>query len=203
MRILIIEDEIIIARFMEQQLRTSFACEVRIAISSAEARSLIAEYLPHLIFCDINLNEKSDGVDLIERFKKNYLFEVIFITSYDAQTVIRRASRVKPANYVIKPVDESQLYACMMVVEPVIAANPKLGQRCDSAHPLISQLNKTEIQILQLVQERYTTKEIAQIKYLSPSTVKNYRHNICRKLALKDENNALLKWVMQNEHLIN
>jgi len=202
MRILIIEDEIIIARFMEQQLNTSFVSEIRIALSSDEACSMMADYLPHLVFCDINLNEETDGIHLMEKLTKRYTFEVIFITSYDSKAVIERASTVKPANYIIKPVDESQLYACMVVTRPLITANPQLGQRRDSTHPLISQLNETEIQILKLVRDRHTTKEIAKLMYLSPSTIKNYRHGICRKLALKDENNALLKWVLQNEQLI-
>lgn len=202
MRILIIEDEIIIARFMEQQLATAFDSEVRIAVSSTEVYSIMSDYLPHLIFCDINLNEESDGIQLMEKLKENYVFEVIFITSYDSKAIIERASTVKPANYIIKPVDESQLYACMVVVNAIIDANPQVGQLRDSVNPLMSQLSETEIQILRLIQERHTTKEIADALYLSPSTIKNYRHNICRKLQLKEENNALLKWLLQNEQLI-
>ena len=44
--------------------------------------------------------------------------------------------------------------------------------------------------------------EIAETLHLSRYTIKNHRHNICRKLELADENNALLKWVVQHGHLL-
>jgi DNA-binding NarL/FixJ family response regulator len=44
--------------------------------------------------------------------------------------------------------------------------------------------------------------DIAETLHLSRYTVKNHRHTICRKLQLRDENNALLKWVVENGNLI-
>ncbi len=45
-RVLIIEDEIIIARFIEQQLQSSFQCTTRIALSVNEAMAAMPEMLP-------------------------------------------------------------------------------------------------------------------------------------------------------------
>ena len=63
-------------------------------------------------------------------------------------------------------------------------------------------LSETELRILRLIREKKTTLEIADVLHLSRYTIKNHRHAICRKLELRDENNALLKWVAQNGQLL-
>lgn len=197
-RVLIIEDEIIIARFIEQQLVTGFNCDTRIAITADEARTAMAEMRPQLLLCDINLNEEISGIDLISELQDTYAFEVIFITSYQNRTIIEQASATNPANYIIKPVDEAQLFAGVQLVMHRIvqarAAIEKLAQPTEL-------LNNTELMILQQIRDQKTTKEIAKELHLSPYTIKNHRHNICRKLNLEEGNNALLKWVLQHQHM--
>jgi len=108
-RILIIEDEIIIARFIERQLQANFSCETRIAISAAEAQTAMEEMLPHLLLCDIHLEDALTGIDLVIGLRRRYAFEVIYITSYQTRGIIEKAATTHPANYIIKPIDESQL----------------------------------------------------------------------------------------------
>lgn len=194
MRILIIEDEIIIARFMEQQLKSHFNCDIRIAISTAEAALEMEQYSPHLLLCDINLNEEENGIQFIANLQRQYLFEVIFITSYQSKSIIEEAAMTKPANYIIKPIDEVQLYAGVQLVLTRLNGNPPCGKK--PAVP-VDLLNHTEREIIRFIAQKKTTKEIAQLLFLSPHTIKNHRHNICRKLQLEDENNALLTWVLQ------
>lgn len=198
-RVLIIEDEIIIARFIEQQLLSSFSCSTRIAVSAQEARIAMQEWLPHLLLCDINLQEAQSGIELTTELRRDFSFEVIYITSYQHRSIIEQASATNPANYIIKPVDEAQLFAGIQLVMNKITQPTSAGERIDNP---VSALNATEISILQLIRDRKTTKEIAQTLFLSPYTIKNHRHNICRKLQLEEENNALLKWVMQHTQLL-
>lgn len=194
MRILIIEDEIIIARFMELQLKSHFECEVHIAISATEAALEMEAFYPHLLLCDINLNDDRNGIQLITQLQKEYLFEVIFITSYQSRSMIEEAALTKPANYILKPVDEAQLFAGVQLVLTRLNGNPPSGKKQPDP---VEALNHTEREIIRLIAQKKTTKEIAQILFLSPHTIKNHRHNICRKLELDDENNALLTWVLQ------
>jgi DNA-binding NarL/FixJ family response regulator len=202
MRILIIEDEIIIARFIEQQLKSNFKCTVHIAVNFNEVNKIMPQLIPHLLLCDINLKEKLDGMALIKELQKTYIFEVIFITSYQSKAIIEQASTIKPLHYLIKPVDEATIYAAIKLAEPIIKGNSKLGKlSVDSLRGF--EFTDAERSIIQLILQRKTTKEIADCLHLSPFTIKNYRHKICRKLNLNDENNALLKWALQNEDLIN
>lgn len=198
-RILIIEDEIIIARFIEQQLQSNFNCETRIAVSRAEAETAMAEMLPHLLLCDIRLETELSGIELVTNLRRRYAFEVIYITSYQTHSIIEKAAATQPANYLMKPLDETQLFAGVHLVISRLASGDQAGK------PLLQMENifsETELRILRLIREKKTTMEIADSLHLSRFTIKNHRHNICRKLQLADENNALLKWVVQNGQLL-
>ena len=196
-RILIIEDEIIIARFIEQQLKANFPCSIAIALSAEEARDAMESLQPHLLLCDIHLGPGSSGIDLITELRTLFYFEVIYITSYQGRSIIETASRTHPANYLLKPIDEAQLFAGIRLVIDKIQSLPLFGKIPKAS--TIS-LNETEQRILQLIREQKTTKEIAAALHLSPYTIKNHRHKICRKLELKDENNALLRWALENSN---
>jgi DNA-binding NarL/FixJ family response regulator len=196
---MIVEDEIIIARFIELQLLNNFDCETRVAISVKEAREAMPEMQPHLLLCDINLCDDITGIELVAELKNSYTFETIFITSYQNKNIIEQASATNPANYIIKPVDEAQLFAGIQLVMTKIGQQPAFREKDSLA---IEQLNNTELMILREIRNQKTTKEIAKSLHLSPYTIKNHRHNICRKLNLEEGNNALLKWVMQHQHLL-
>lgn len=199
MRILIIEDEIIIARFIEQQLHLSFDCETGIALDPEEAKDWMPALQPHLVLCDIQLEKEQSGIELIVELQRRYIFEVIFITSYHSRAVIEQAVATKPANYIIKPVDEARLFAGIKLVADKIMEHVAAEK---TAMKLKELLNPAELAVLRYVGQRKTTAEIASYLYLSPYTVKNHRHNICAKLNLKDENNALLKWALEHREMI-
>ncbi|MET0466150.1 MAG: response regulator transcription factor [Chitinophagaceae bacterium] len=201
MRILIIEDEIIIARFIEQQVKENFTCNITIAINQQEVSETMPAFLPHLVLCDINLKEEKDGISLIEDLRQQYSFEVIFITSYQSKTIIERALLNQPLNYIIKPADGAAIFACLKLAWPQLTKNDKLGK----VHPtpsIYQQLSDIERRIIQFILLNKTSREIATSMFLSPYTIKNHRHSICRKLGLQNGNNALLKWAMQHKELI-
>ncbi len=195
MRILVIEDELLVAQYICYHLRRSFSPEVSLARNVEEARDKTKELLPHLILCDINLNNAVDGIDLIADLKDRYHFEVVFVTSYHVPDMIDRAIEQDPVHYLIKPFTEEQFYATIKLAIQKIEGNPRSGTaRTD----LTELLTKMEYEILTAIVKNKTTKQIADEFFVSPSTVKNHRHNICRKLGLESGNNAIIKWVMEH-----
>jgi len=198
MRILIIEDEIVIARFIEQQVQNiSPSFEIAIAISVDEVEQLFPDFIPQLVLCDIELNDKLDGIELLRQLKISYSFETVFITSYKSMNMINRAFEIEPLNYIIKPLDENRLYAGVLPAIKKITENIR-----HSVTGLDQMISQSELNIIKLIAQQKTTREIADILNLSPYTIKNHRHNICRKLKLGDETNALLKWSLKNQHLL-
>ncbi len=198
-RVLIIEDEMIIARFIEQNLQHLYeGLNIHIALSVEEVESIFPEFRPQLVLCDIELHDVKDGIELMEEYKNLYAFELIFITSYQSMNVMNRAFTVHPENYIIKPLDESRIYAgCNASMQRLLKAKNN-----DSSENTLEALTTSEIEIIRLIVQRLTTKQIADKLFLSPYTVKNSRHRICRKLNLAEENNALLAWALNNQHLL-
>lgn len=197
-RILIIEDEVIIARFIEQQLLKHFECSIQLAINIKEAKAVMDAFSPQILLCDINLNEAKSGIELITELQQRYAFEVVYITSYKSLSIIREAAQTNPANYIIKPVDEGQLFAGVQLVINKLKTNKGQEEKKLQTKRI---LNEIEYKIVQLIRQKKTTNEIAQLLHLSPYTVKNHRHNICGKLGLENKNNALLQWVLEQPDL--
>lgn len=198
-RILIIEDEIIIGRFIERLLQTHFESEIMVAVSAGEARKAMADFLPHLLLCDIQLEEELSGIGLITELRRRFAFEVIYITSYQNRSIIEQAAATLPANYIIKPIDETQLVAGVQLVISRIQTDDQAGKAYLRSNAIFTEI---ELRILRLIREKKTTMDIAETLHLSRYTIKNHRHTICRKLQLEDENNALLKWVVQNGNML-
>jgi DNA-binding NarL/FixJ family response regulator len=198
-RVLIIEDEIIIGRYIQMMLTEHFECEARLVLSSEEAINEGDIFLPHLILCDINLNEAKDGIELITKLKKTLSFDTIFITSYQGKNMVEKASSTEPLNYLIKPIDENQFVASLQTTFTRMQNNKSVGQKIVQ---LSDSLSKSELDILRFIAENKSSKEIAETLFISPLTVKNHRHSISRKLQLSPDNNALTKWVMEHKDLI-
>jgi DNA-binding NarL/FixJ family response regulator len=198
-KILIIEDEMIIARFIEQHFYAFYQnIEINIALSAEEVDKYMLRHKPDLVLCDIQLQDDCDGIDLMVKYKAEKQFSLIFISSYESKQCIDRTIAVNPENYIIKPLNESRLYAGTHIVIQRIALDKKTRKPTLN----LSELTAAEIQILKLIAHRYTTKHIADKLCLSPHTIKNTRHRICRKLSLEEENNALLTWAIEHQYML-
>jgi DNA-binding NarL/FixJ family response regulator len=199
MRVLIIDDEIIIGRTIEQAISENFECETLLALSFNEAKSTAAEFLPHLILCDINLNETRTGIDLINQLQQNFHFETIFITAHSSKNIIEKAVLTAPSNYILKPFDEKQLIAAVKLTQSRLSTQTQIGETKLNLKDILS---KSEYKILQLISENKTSQEIADFLFISQSTVKNHRHSISKKLKLPADNNAVVKWAIENRGLL-
>ncbi len=198
MKVLIIEDEIVIARYFEKILKVNFSSlEVQIAVTIEEAETKLEASKPQLVFCDINLNDTITGIELIEKYRQEYAFELIFVTSYYNKEIVQRAIPAAPAHYLIKPVEEGQM---MAVVEIVLNKfRSKQEEKTSGMMRIREQLTRSEFEVLQLIATGLSTVEISEKLFISPYTVKNHRHNICQKLDITVKgNSSILKWLTEN-----
>ncbi len=115
MKILIVEDEIIIADDI---------CEILIdlgyevsepAISYSEAASTLKEFEPDIAIVDIHLSGKKDGIDLAELINKEYNIPFIFLTSNTDAKTVDRAKKVSPSAYLVKPFSKDELYTSIEI----------------------------------------------------------------------------------------
>ena len=108
-RILIVEDEGIVARDIERQLLCLGYDPVGKASTGEEAIALAGTHRPHLVLMDIHLAGTLDGVDAAVAIRAQFAIPSVFLTAYANDEVVERAKRAEPLGYIIKPFDEHSL----------------------------------------------------------------------------------------------
>jgi AraC-like DNA-binding protein len=114
-RILIIEDEMIVARDLEAVLTDMGHSVVGIAIDSTEALQLAEDERPELALVDIGLKGDRDGVSIGAYLKEEFPIRVVFLTSHADDETVKRASSIKPNGYLLKPFTDEGLFAGLSV----------------------------------------------------------------------------------------
>lgn len=128
-KILIVEDESIIALNIKEVL-IGFGYEVTgIAPNSEKALRLISAKTPDLILMDITLKDREDGIELAEKISKIILLPIVFLTANDKNKTIDRAIGIKPYGYIIKPFKEIELKTVVEIALKRFVENKKLTSR--------------------------------------------------------------------------
>ena len=114
-RLLIVEDEKIIAFDLQRRLR-SFGFEVVGSCSSGvEALERCARERPELVLMDIMLEGALDGIETAKTLLEKYQIPSIFLTAYSDAATLERAKAAQPLAYIIKPFKERELYTTIDV----------------------------------------------------------------------------------------
>jgi len=110
-KILIVEDELVIAQDISFILEDLGYDVVEMAIDYDEAVLAIKQHSPNLVLLDIDLNNDKDGVDIATYIRANTSLPFLYLTSNaDVSTVIR-AKETLPNGYVLKPIEKKELFA--------------------------------------------------------------------------------------------
>jgi len=109
-RILIVEDEGIIAKDIQNTLNRSGYSVVGIASSGEEAIKKAMEIHPDLVLMDIVLKGAMDGVEAAEHIRDHFDIPVVYLTAYSDDTTLQRAKITEPFGYILKPFQEKELY---------------------------------------------------------------------------------------------
>ncbi len=110
-KILIVEDELIIAEDVKNMLIHMEYEVVDVAMDYDEAIAILETQKPDLILLDVNLNSHKDGIDLAELINEKYKIPFIFTTSYSDSFTLNRAKNTHPINYLVKPFKKEQLFS--------------------------------------------------------------------------------------------
>lgn len=114
-KILIVEDELIIAEDMKGMLQETGYRVTGIATDSKEAKAFLAGDVPDIILIDINLRGGDDGIILAQSIREHYDVPIIFITSFSDKPTVERAKRVRPEAYIVKPFSREDLYTSIEI----------------------------------------------------------------------------------------
>ncbi len=110
-RILIVEDESIIAMDMKNTLAGLNYEVIGIAVSGEEAIRQAAELRPDLLIMDISLGGEIDGIDAVNEIRKSQDIPAVYLTSHSNRVTFERAIQTQPHGYLVKPVGRNDLYS--------------------------------------------------------------------------------------------
>ncbi len=108
-RILIVEDETIIALDIEQQLRQLGYDPVGCTGYGEAAISLTGELKPDLVLMDVQLAGPMNGIVAAQAIRTQLGVPVIFLTAFASDAAIASAKLVEPYGYIVKPFSEHEL----------------------------------------------------------------------------------------------
>jgi YesN/AraC family two-component response regulator len=109
-KVLVVEDEILVAKSIEMILK-SWGCDVVGTASSGEKAIEITSYAkPDLVLMDIKLKGPMDGVSTAQRIQTFFDIPVVYLTAHSDPETLKRALHSNPYGYLVKPFVEKELH---------------------------------------------------------------------------------------------
>lgn len=108
--ILLVEDEKIVARDIQNILTKQDYSVVDIVSSGDEAIQKARKYTPDIVLMDIKLNGNIDGIESARQIRNRFNIPVIFLTAYADESTLQRAKLSEPYGYILKPFSNRDLY---------------------------------------------------------------------------------------------
>lgn len=110
-RILIVEDEGVVALSIQAALTKMGYKVVGIAVTGNEAIALATEHKPDVILMDIHIKGNMDGIQTTEKLNQIMDIPVIFLTAYADDETVQRAIKTRSHSYLVKPYNPRELYS--------------------------------------------------------------------------------------------
>ncbi len=195
-RILVVEDEPLIAMDIEQTLNNIDFAVTAIAHTYADAIRQLKINTPEAVLLDINLNDEKDGIDIAEFINQQYHLPIVFLTSHADKSMLDRAKKIQPAGYIVKPFEEKDLLAGLEIALYNFSMResnkPMLSLTNINKH-ILSQISEREFDVLVAIYEGKTNMQMAESLFVSVNTIKTHISNIYIKLDVASRTAAIAK----------
>ena len=194
-RILIVEDEAIVAVEIEQALRgLNYRIAARVG-NGDRALDVLAKGDIDLALLDINIRGSHDGIDLARIIRQRYDFPFVFLTAYCDRATLDRLKDTMPYGYIVKPFNQGELLTTIELALHHYAARDdgELPDRETLNSRMGQPLTVREYEVLQLLDTPLTYREVGARLHISTNTVKYYQKSIFLKLEVSTRMQALRK----------
>ena len=170
-----------------------------IATNGIECLKMVKKINPHIVLLDLNLPGK-DGLECLSIIKRHYVeSKVLILTMYDEPKFVKKAMQEGMDGYILKSSSHKEL---LIAIDEVLSGNKYIGEGLSVGYvkgknhkdqnriPYEDNfkkkynLTKREIEILLLITEAKSNKQIAQDLFISDQTVSVHRKNMMRKLGV-------------------
>ncbi|MFF4468819.1 response regulator [Streptomyces sp. NPDC001599] len=204
-KVLLVDDHQVVRRGLRTFLEVQDDIEVvGDAADGAEGVDRAQELKPDVILMDVKM-PGMDGVDALRRLREldNHA-RVLVVTSFTEQRTVVPALRAGAAGYVYKDVDPDALagairsvHAGHILLQPEVAGALLSQEESSSGPGRAGSLTEREREVLGLIADGRSNREIARALVLSEKTVKTHVSNILMKLDLADRTQAAL-WAVRH-----
>lgn len=194
MKIVIVDDDIFVSGALTTILEASG--KVTVAASSTdgkEAAELYKIHQPDVLLMDIRMKEKSGldaSAEILEEFPDA---KILLLTTFSDDEYIVKALKLGAKGYLLKQDYASILPALEAVCSgqtvfgtEIMSRIPELIHSGSSFHYEDYDISRRELEIIRLIADGLSNKEIASQLFLSEGTVRNYLSSILDKLQLRD-----------------
>ena len=193
MRILIADDHGIVRSGLRMLLENQPDVEVIAeAGDGAEARDLAIRERPDLAILDVKM-PKLTGLQATREIKEQAPeVSVLILSMYDDERYLFEALKAGASGYVLKAQADTELVDAIHAVErgePFLTPEAQRALIKDvlgEGSVRDEELTPREQEVVKLVAEAHTNKQIAEILHLAEKTVENHRSNAMRKLGMRD-----------------
>ena len=194
MRIVLIDDDQLVCMSLKMILEADSDITVAaVGNDGAEALPLYKEHNPDVLLMDIRM-KGMNGTDALAELVKEYPdAKVLFLTTFVDDEYIVKALELGAKGYIVKQNYENIVPALKAVHSgqnvygtEVMEKIPDLMKNGDSFDYSTYDISEKEYEIITLVADGLSNKEIATNLYLSEGTVRNYLSSILEKLELRD-----------------
>ncbi|MEH1946646.1 MAG: ATP-binding protein [Nostoc sp.] len=112
-RVLVVEDEYILAINLQETLESLGYVVLDIADSAEGAIAKATKLCPNLILMDIRLRGEMDGIQAAEQIWHHLQIPIIYVTGHSDKSTVERATLTSPFGYILKPIKEQELYVAI------------------------------------------------------------------------------------------
>lgn len=204
-KVLLVDDHQVVRRGLRTFLEIQDDIEVvGEAADGAEGVARTEELRPDVVLMDIKM-PGTDGIDALRKLRElGNPARVLIVTSFTEQRTVVPALRAGASGYVYKDVDPDALagairsvHAGHVLLQPEVAGALLAQEDAGSGTGRGSTLTEREREVLGLIADGRSNREIARALVLSEKTVKTHVSNILMKLDLSDRTQAAL-WAVRN-----
>ena len=194
MRILVVDDDKLVCTSLKIILETEKDIQVlAIGHDGTEAIELYKKFQPDILLMDIRM-ETMTGLEAAAVIMKQYPeAKILFLTTFSDDEYIIKALKLGAKGYLLKQNYDSIIPALKAVSTgqsvfgcDIVTKLPNLVQDKSKFDYKKYDLTSKEFEIIELIAEGLSNKEIADRLFLSEGTVRNYLSNILLKLELRD-----------------
>ena len=204
--ILIIDDHRLFAEGLRSLLISWGYMAIEVLTPDCDIMEKIRAHNPALLLVDITMND-IDGIALSAQIKKVYpAIKILIISMHARRIFIEKALQAGVDGYIIKNASDEELRSAVTgLLEGGRFFSSQIKEMlvnelspATSTHEIT--LTRREKDILKLIADGYSTKEIADRLFVSINTVETHRKNMLFKSGLRNMAH-LIKWALENGQL--